>query len=167
MKTPLQARGNGSSQNSIEDIYKRNFDMVYRISFSYLKNQADTEDVTTDVFVKLMQKSISFETAEHEKAWLIRTTINTCKDILNHWWRRHADIDDYDNLRGDDPFHIDETLKAVMELPKRYKDVIYLYYYEGYTTEEVAGILRKPHSTIRNHLSEARKLLRGVLGNEE
>ena len=141
--------------------------MVYRISFSYLKNHADTEDAAADVFVKLMQKSVSFETSDHEKAWLIRTAINTCKDILKHWWRRRADIDDYKNLPDNEQFHIDETLKAVMELPARYKDVIYLYYYEGYTTEEVAGLLRKPHSTIRNHLSEARKLLRGVLGNEE
>ena len=167
MKTSLQARGNGSPKNSIEEIYRRNFDMVYRISFSYLKNQSDTEDATADVFVKLMLKSVSFETSDHEKAWLIRTTINACKDILKHWWHRRSDIDDYEDLQVDDPFHIDETLKAVMELPTRYKDVIYLYYYEGYTTEEVAALLRKPNSTIRNHLSEARKLLRGVLGNEE
>ena len=167
MKTALPARGNGSSHNKFEEIYRRNFDMVYRISFSYLKNQTDTEDAAADVFVKLMQKSICFESAEHEKAWLIRATINTCKDILKHWWRRRADIDDYENLQGKDPFYIDETLKAVMELPARYKDVIYLYYYEGYTTEEIAELLRKPRSTIRNHLSEARKLLRGVLDNEE
>ena len=167
MIKPLQARGNGSSQNSIEEIYRRNFDMVYRISFSYMKNPSDAEDAVADVFVKLMQKNIIFETAEHEKAWLIRTTINACKDNLTHWWRRRADIDDYEHLRGDDALHIDETLEAVIELPARYKDTVYLYYYEGYTTEEVAGILRKPHSTIRSHLSEARKLLRGVLENEE
>ncbi|MGI5984587.1 MAG: RNA polymerase sigma factor [Oscillospiraceae bacterium] len=167
MIKPLPARGEGSSLQNIEEIYRRHFDMVYRISFSYLKNTSDTEDAAVDVFAKLMQKSIVFQNAEHEKAWLIRTTINTCKDYLSHWWRSRADIDDYGNLQSDDPFHIDETLKAVMELPTRYKDVIYLYYYEGYTSEEVAGILRKPHSTIRNHLCEARNLLRGVLENEE
>lgn len=167
MIKPQPARGEGASLQNIEEIYRRQFEMVYRISFSYLKNPFDAEDASADVFAKLMKKSATFQNAEHEKAWLIRTTINTCKDSLRHWWRSRADIEDYENLHSDAPFHIDETLKAVMELPTRYKDVIYLYYYEGYTSEEVAGILKKPHSTIRNHLSEARNLLRGVLENEE
>ncbi|MDR1131441.1 MAG: sigma-70 family RNA polymerase sigma factor [Oscillospiraceae bacterium] len=167
MIEPLPARGKGAPLKNIEEIYRRHFDMVYRIGFSYLKNPSDTEDLTADVFVKIMQKGITFQNAEHEKAWLIRTTINTCKDHLNHWWRSRADIDACENLQNDDPIHIDETLRAVMELPTRYKDVIYLYYYVGYTSEEIAGILKKPHSTIRNHLREARILLRGVLGNEE
>ena len=152
---------------NIEEIYKRHFDMVYRVSFSYLKSPADAEDAAADVFAKLMQKNTAFQNAEHEKAWLLRTTINTCKNNLSHWWRARADIDDYENLQTDDPFHIDETLKAVVELPMRYKDVIYLYYYEGYNSEEIAAILKKPHSTVRGHLREARKLLRGVLENEE
>ena len=163
MINPLPSRGKEASSKSVEEIYRRHFDMVYRVSFSYLKNQSDTEDATADVFAKLMQKSIAFQSAEHEKAWLIRTTINVCKNYLNHWWRSRADIDEYENLQSDDSLKIDETLKTVMELPTRYKDVIYLYYYEGYTTEEVAAILKKPHSTIRNHLSEARNKLRAFL----
>ena len=152
---------------NIEEIYRRHFDMVYRVSFSYLKSSADAEDAAADVFAKLMQKNIAFQNAEHEKAWLLRTTVNTCKNRLSHWWRARADISDYENLQTDDPFYVDETLKAVMELPARYKDVIYLYYYEGYTSEEAAVILKRPHSTVRGHLREARKLLRGVLENEE
>jgi len=167
MIEPLPARSKGVSLNNFEEIYKRHFDMVYRVGFSYLKNSSDTEDVAADVFAKLIRKGITFQNAEHEKAWLIRATINTCRDYLKQWWRNRADINDYENLQSDDPFHIDVTLKAVMELPTRYKDVIFLYYYEGYTSEEIARILRKPHSTIRNHLREARNLLRGVLGNEE
>lgn len=167
MIKPLPARGEETSLQNIEEIYRRQFDMVYRIIFSYLKNPSDTEDAAADVFAKLMMKDVAFQNAEHEKAWLIRTSINTCKDYLSHWWRSHADIDDYENLQSDDPFHIDETLKAVMKLPTRYKDVIYLFYYEGFTSEEVAKILKKPHSTIRSHLREARNLLKGVLENEE
>jgi len=163
----MPARGKGASPHSIEEIYRRHFDMVYRISFSYLKNPSDAEDSTSDVFAKLMQKNVTFQNAEHEKAWLIRTAINICKNYLNHWWRSRADIDGYGNLQSNDPFHIDETFKAVLELPIRYKDVIYLYYYEGYKSKEIAGILRKSHSTIRNHLREARIILRGVLENEE
>jgi RNA polymerase sigma-70 factor (ECF subfamily) len=167
MSKPFSERGNGTSSQSIEEIYKRHFDMVYRVSFSYLKNPSDTEDVTADVFVKLMNKSVTFQNAEHEKAWLIRTAINTCKDCLNHWWRRRVNIDDYENLKSENAFHIDETLYAVMGLPVRYKDVIYLFYYEGYTSEEISRILGKPHSTIRSHLREARTLLSGVFENEE
>ena len=167
MIKPSQARGEGASPQSIEEVYRRHFDMVYRISFSYMKNPSDTEDAAADVFAKLIQKGIAFQNDEHEKAWLIRTAINTCKDYLSHWWRRRADIDDYQNLQSDNLFHIDETLKFVLELPARYKDVIYLYYYEGYTSDEIAGILGRPRSTVRNHLREARNLLRGILENEE
>jgi len=167
MIKPLPARGRGASPLIIEEIYRRHFDMVYRISFSYLKNSSDAEDSTSDVFAKLMQKNVTFQNAEHEKAWLIRTAINICKNYLNHWWRSRADINGYENLPSDDSFRIDETLQIVMELPVRYKDVIYLYYYEGYTSEEIAEILQKPHSTIRNHLREARIKLRGVLENEK
>ena len=167
MTKPLPVRSKAASLINIEEIYRRHFDMVYRIGFSYLKNSSDAEDIAADVFALLMQKCIIFQNAEHEKAWLIRTTINTCKNRLKHWWRSRADIDDYENLRSDSTFHIDETLETVMALPVRYKDVIYLYYYEGYTSKEIAGMLRKPHSTIRNHLREAKIILRGVLENEE
>ena len=167
MIKPLPARGKVASSQSIEEIYGRHFDMVYRIGFTYLKNTSDTEDAAADVFVKLMKKGVEFQNAEHEKAWLIRTTINTCKDSLKHWWRSRVDIDDCVNLQSEDPYHIDETLKTVMELPVHYKDVIYLFYYEGYTSEEVAGILGKPHSTIRSHLREARELLKGIIEYEE
>jgi len=167
MINPLPARGKEASSKSVEEIYRRHFDMVYRVCFSYLKTQSATEDATADVFAKLMQKGIIFQNAEHEKAWLIRTAINICKNHLNHWWRSRAYIYDYTNLQSDDSFHIDETLKIVMDLPARYKDVIYLYYYEGYTSEEVAAILKKPRSTIRNHLREARNKLKGVLENEK
>jgi RNA polymerase sigma-70 factor (ECF subfamily) len=166
----LPARGGRASPHNIEEIYRRYFDMVYRISFSYLKNPSDTEDAAADVFAKLLQKNITFLNDEHEKAWLIRTTINTCKDQLKHWWRARADLDDYAHLQNDDTpaaYEAFETLHAVMELPARYKDVIYLYYYEGYTSAEIAQILRKPAATVRSHLREARNLLRGVLQNEE
>ena len=166
MTGPLPASSNTSAVNSIEETYKTYFDTVYRISFSYLKNPADAEDVAADVFVKLMRKGVVFQNAEHEKAWLIRTTINACKDMLKHWWRGRADVDACPKAHSTAPFPVDETLQAIMELPPRYKDVLYLYYYEGYSTQEVAEILKKPHSTVRGHLQEARKCLKGVLQNE-
>ena len=155
-----------SVSQTIEEIYARNVNMIYQVSFSYMRNKADTEDVVEDVFVNLMKTKIVFESAEHEKAWLLRTAINLCKNSLKHWRRRNADIDDYENIQGENPFAPSETLRAVMELPDKYKEVIYLHYYEGYTTAEIAQILKRNHSTIRNHLQEAKKILKGVLENE-
>ncbi|MCL2774974.1 MAG: RNA polymerase sigma factor [Oscillospiraceae bacterium] len=161
------ARDEEKVSQSIEEIYERHVSMIYRVSFSYMKNKADTDDIVSEVFLKLLKTDANFQNAEHEKAWLLRTAINLCKDSLKHWRRKNENIDDYANLHSETPFQTNETLQAVMKLPERYKDVIYLYYYEGYTSEEAAKILKKPHSTIRNHLHEARKLLKGVLENEE
>ena len=154
------------SQN-IEEIYERHADMVYSVSFSYLKNTEDTKDIVSEIFLKLLQKKIRFNDVEHEKAWLLRATINLCKDYLKHWRCKNENLDDYDNLESDNPFQTDEIYKLVMELPERYKAVVYLHYYEGYKTEEIGKILKKPQSTVLSQLREARKLLKGVIENEE
>jgi RNA polymerase sigma-70 factor (ECF subfamily) len=166
MMKSLPARGGEMASQSIAEIYERHVSMIYRVGFSYMKNAADTDDIVSEVFLKLIKNGTNFESIEHEKAWLLRTAINLCKDSLKHWRRKNANIDDYTELEGD-PLEIDETLKAVMELPERYKAVIYLYYYEGYTSEEIARILKKPQSTVRNHLHEAREILKGVLEDEK
>ena len=163
----LPAHSKEYTSRSIEEIYECHYDMIYRVSFSYLKNSEDTKDIISEVFLKLMQKKIEFKNAEHEKAWLLRTTINLCKDYLKSWRRKTLNIDDYTNSESENLFQEDETLKAVIELPDRYRDVVYLHYYEGYTTEEIAKMLKKPHSTVRYHLQEARKFLKGVLENEK
>jgi len=131
-----------------------------------MKNVPDAEDAVANVFAKLLKKGLVFENAEHEKAWLLRVAINQCKDSLKHWWRNNSHIDDYQNLESN-PLQKNQILQIVLELPKQYKDVIYLYYYEGYGTAEIAEILKKPHSTIRYHMKEARNLLKEVLENDE
>jgi RNA polymerase sigma-70 factor (ECF subfamily) len=165
----LPARGGETEtvSQSIEEIYERHADMVYSVSFSYMKNTEDTKDIVSEIFLKLLQKKINFNDVEHEKAWLLRATINLCKDTLKHWRRKNENIDEYENLEGENPFYTDETYKLVMELPERYKAVIYLHYYEGYTSAEIGKILKKPQATILSHLREARKLLKGVLENEK
>ena len=150
---------------SFDNTYSTHVDMLYRVCFSYMKSEAEAEDVVADVFVKLLERGKTFESAEHEKAWLIRASINLCKDRLKHWWRSRADIDDYSHLESDNGSD-NEILQQIMNLPERYKAVIYLYYYEGYSSAEIAEILNKPRSTILNHLSEARKVLKGVLEDE-
>jgi len=154
------------SQN-IEELYERHKKMVYRVSFSYLKNTEDTKDAVSEIFLKLIQTKINFQNTEHEKAWLLRTTINFCKDFLKNWRRKNVNIDDYANIESENSFQDDEVLKAIMELPDKYKYVVHLHYYEGYSSEEISKILKKPRSTILYHLQEARKILKGVLENEK
>ena len=157
---------NKTDRARVEDIYERHFPMVYRVSFSYLKNRADAEDAASEVFARLLGKQPAFANAEHEKAWLIRVTVNVCKDSLRRWQRRRAQTDYGADLPDSAAFEIGETLQALLDLPPRYKDVLYLYYYEGYTTREIAQILNKPHSTVRGQLREAREKLKGVLQDE-
>jgi RNA polymerase sigma-70 factor (ECF subfamily) len=167
MYKPFLSSGEDASSVIFEVSYERYFNMVYQVCFSYLKNAADAEDAVADVFEKLLKHGLSFKNAEHEKAWLLRTAINHCKDVLKHWWRMRANIDDYENLETADPYQGNELMKLILELPDRYKDVVYLYYYEGYSTVEIAKMLRKPKSTIRNHLHEARGILKGAIEDEE
>lgn len=155
------------TSKDIEEIYDRHVDMIYLVCSAYMKNHADTEDMTQETFINLMKWNGEFQNAEHEKAWLLRTAINLCKNNLLHWWRKRSDIADYENLTSEPQFEIDETLQAVMDLPERHKAVVLLHYYQGYKTDEIAQILKKPNSTVRNHLHEARKLLKGVLEHEK
>ena len=138
------------TDEGFEAFYTRHYKLVYRTCFSYMKNTADAEDCTEDVFVKVLTGQYSFEDENHEKAWLTVTAMNL--------------LDDCAELVGDGAPHIDETLDAVLKLPPKYKDVIYLHYYMGYKTDRIAEMLEKPPSTVRNHLREARELLRKLLG---
>jgi len=153
----------------IESIYGRHKDMLFRICFAYMKNSPDTEDVIQDTFINLLKSGPIFESMEHEKAWLIRTASNLCKNALGHWWRKRENLEAHKGIAGSE-IEIDETFGMIMNLPAKYKTVVYLYYYEGYTSAEIAQILQKPQSTIRYFLVQARKLLRDVLrgdNNEE
>lgn len=152
------------TDKEIAEIYERHSKTVYRVCFAYMKNPMDTEDAVQETFVRLITKSPRLESEEHEKAWLIRTAANICKDELKHWWRKHENIDDHLDLQAEDMPKTDDVFQAVMQLPDKYKTVIYLYYYEGYDSVEIAKILKKPKSTIRNHLREARNLLKERLG---
>lgn len=158
-----------SSTNSgagFEAIYHRNVDAVYRLCFSYLKNRTDAEDAVQSTFLKLLKTDKSFSSPEHEKAWLIVVSSNICKSLLSHWWRKRIDIDDCEPLAMSVKQDGQELYSAVLALPSRYKTVVYLYYYEGYSTEEIASMLHKPVSTIRNQLSDARKKLQKRLEEE-
>ena len=154
-----------TAENGFAELYERHYRMVYRICFTYMKNKSEAEDCTEDVFVKVLSGNFIFHDETHEKKWLTVTAINLCKDRLKHWFRRMVSpIEDAEDKEGAEIPEPDETLDAVMKLPPKYKDVIYLHYYMDYKTDEIAEMLHKPPSTVRNHLSEARALLKKQIG---
>ena len=154
------------TDREIAVIYSRHVKTIYRICYTYMKNSTDTEDIVQETFIKFMKSGGAFENEDHEKAWLIRTATNLCIDSLRHWWRKRENLEDYENTLGTDNLQKDYTLEAVMSLPDKYKTVVYLYYYDGYTSVEISRILSKPQSTIRNYLHEARNILRTTLGSD-
>lgn len=159
------------SRRDIAAIYQRNVDAVYRLSYSYLKTAADAEDVTQSVFLKLVDCGKRFESAEHERAWLLACAANRCKDILKSGYRTRtvelpAELADAQADPRADASQERETLEAILALPDRHKDCVFMHYYEGYSTDEIARITGRNPSTVRSHLSEARAMLRRMLGGE-
>ena len=154
------------TDKEIAEMYIRHGRTVYRVCYAFMKNPADTEDAVQDTFFQLIKSGPAFESEEHEKAWLIRTASNICKNALRHWWRRRENIEDFRDLPGSEGIETDEVLQTVMNLPDKYKAVVYLYYYEGYSSVEIAEILKKPQSTVRNCLRDARAILKERLGDE-
>lgn len=142
-------------------------DMVRRICLVHLKNMHDTEDVFQNVFLKYMLYKDSFENEEHEKAWLVRVTVNACTDWLRSLSRRRWIPLESLLEEGNAPDNASrEVMEAVLQLPEKYRRVIYLFYYEGYSAVEIAGILGKKENTIYTWLSRARGILREKLGGE-
>lgn len=142
-------------------------DMVRRICLVHLKNIHDTEDVFQNVFLKYMLYKDSFENEEHEKAWLVRVTVNACTDWLRSLSRRRWIPLESLLEEGNAPDNASwEVMEAVLQLPEKYRRVIYLFYYEGYSAVEIAGILGKKENTIYTWLSRARGILREKLGGE-
>ena len=142
---------------------QRYMDTIFRIAYSYLRSQTDADDVTQDVLIQLYKTDTAFESDDHLKHWLIRVTVNRCKNIFRSPWRRLEDITDYENsLTFDAPEHR-ELFDAVMALDKRYRLPVLLYYYEGYSQKEIAGLLDIPEETVRTRLFRARGKLKTTL----
>ena len=140
-------------------------DMVLRIAYTYLKNRADAEDIVQDVFLRIIDKKPSFNDESHEKSWLIRATINMCKNKVNMFWNKNkCSIDDVQEFAVSDKYNTDTSVfQAVMALGEKYRVVVYMYYYEGYSTPEIADVIGKNETTIRSLLHRARNKLKDML----
>ena len=145
-------------------------DSVKRVCMVYLKNSADTEDIFQNVFIKYTIRSPYFETDEHEKAWIIRVAINECKDFLKSFYKRKMLPTRPDLLLHQQTTSFStgqsEVLEAVLTLHRKYREVIYLFYYEEYSAVEIAEILKKNVNTVYTRLARARDRLQARLGDE-
>lgn len=136
-------------------------DMVRRICMIHLKNYEDAEDIFQTVFLKYVLRSEPFDSPEHEKAWIIRATVNACRDLVKSFFRsRTVSLDQLIEKPQDMPEDHSDILEAVLELPARFRDVVYLHYYEGYSAPEIGRILKKNPNTVYTLLARARQLLK-------
>lgn len=143
-------------------------DTVKRICFLHLKNYHDTQDIFQKVFLKYLTHEECFESEGHEKAWFIRVTVNACKDWLRDYYRRNTlSIDEALSEYASSDSGSKEVLSAVLSLEPKYKDVVYLFYFEGYSAVEIAKMLGKNENTVYSLLSRAREKLKKELGGED
>ncbi len=145
----------------IERVIDQYSDMIYRIALTRTGTKENAEDIYQEVFLKYNQKSPKFESPSHEKAWLIRVTINMTKNFNNSSWNKKV-VNLDENLVFETP---EETgvYEVVCRLPQNYKTVIYLMYYEGYKIDEIAKIMNKKEGTIKTWAFRARQILKDEL----
>lgn len=146
--------------SSLEDLLDIYGDMVYRIAFQNMHNQSDAQDIAQDVYLKLYKKMPTFQHAKEQKAWVIRVTINTCKDRWKYnRYRQSVEITPPMECPKEEQ-HDYGLIYEVAELPINYRNVIYLFYYEEYSVKEIAEVLQKKEKTILTWLHRARKQLK-------
>jgi len=152
------------SDDEYNRIVNQYADIVYRVALSYSKSSHDAEDVVQSTFMKLLIKEVSFQDEDHIRKWLIRVAVNACKDLHMSFWRRN--VDSIEEMQSEPEFTTEERSSlydTVMELPVKYRIVIHLFYYEGYSAKEIAGLLHIREATVRTRLVRARKQLKQML----
>ena len=156
-----------NEKQEFETAYSLYADMLYRLSFSYLKNKEDAEDVVQEVFIKYFNGLHLAQNTEQQKAWFIRVTINQCKDALRRKsYRVHASLDEVEEVaieEGTDTGHLYDVLQ---KLPEKNRGVVILHYLEGYSIEEIAKIFQLSTSAVKMRLKRSREFLKEELEKE-
>lgn len=158
---------NGTSGvcGGVTEAMRLHADAVYRVLRIHLRERADVEDAFQDVFIRLMETQTVFESEEHRKAWLLRTAINRSRDFYRSFWRRRVGSIEEMEIPWEDEREIG-VMDAVLSLPPKWRDLIHLYYYEGYRVPELARMLGKKENTLHSDLHRARKALKRKLGGD-
>lgn len=147
--------------------YDKYADMLYRLALSHLKRREDAEDAVQDAFIKYISASPRFSDDAQECAWLVRVTVNRCRDMLRRGkFRDHASLDDISGLPAEEKT-ASAVLDAVFSLPELYRTAITLHYLEGFSVEEIASMLGMSLSAVKMRLSRGRELLKKTVDEEE
>ena len=140
--------------------------MIYRIAVNQLHSVTDAEDIVQEVLLRYYQSDITYDTVEHEKAWIIRVTINCCKSVhRSSWWKNVLVTDEARELSAVSGQEEESNMKldvldAVSRLPFKFRVIVYLHYYEGFSVQEISDTFHKNKNTVLSHLHRARKLLK-------
>ena len=139
-------------------------DNVFAVAFNYFRDPSDADDIVQEVLLKLLKSDVKFESDEHIRNWLLKVAVNQCRKVsVSSWFRKSMPLQEYaESLRYEDPEE-SALFFAVMGLPKKYRVVIHLFYYEDYSTAEIAKMLGMNESTVRTRLRRARLKLKEVL----
>jgi RNA polymerase sigma-70 factor (ECF subfamily) len=154
------------NQRDFEKYYNMFFDDLFRYVLTIVKNEEDTKDILQETFIKLFKSNDVFASDQHVKSWLLKVSRNASTNIFRHWYtNKRIEVTDFSSFQSDlNDDH--KVLQEVFDLPLKYRQVIYLHYYEGYSIKEVSNLLNKNESTIKTQLSRARERLKGVLNDE-
>lgn len=156
----------------IERILQKYSKMVYRLAYARTKNRADAEDLLQEVFLRCLKSNVHFNSDEHCKAWLIRTTINCSKNLLTSAWFKKIvpmknPLEDFaESNEGVPGEKKSEVFYAVLDLPEKYRMVVHLFYYEDYSVAKISEILSRKEPTVKTQLHRARELLKQKLKGE-
>lgn len=161
---------------SFDDAMRKYIPMVYAIALERLKNAADAEDITQEVFIRYFKADKTFESEEHRRFFLIRAAVNCSNSFAKSSWHRHrtlCDPDDIPGFSGENHEAAEESerkravLEAVMKLPDKYRTAVHLFYFEDLSIAEIAEVTCEKESTVKSHLSRAREKLKKLLKDEE
>lgn len=151
------------SREEFEKIAEKYMDTIYRVAYSWMKNQHDANDVTQIVLLKFYKTTKSFESDDHIKNWLIKVTVNECKMIFRSPWSKTEDITDYAQTLGFEEEQHYDLFQAVMKLDKKYSVLLMLFYYDGYSTKEISSMIGVPEKTVSIRLFRAKAQLKDYL----
>ena len=151
------------TEEEFNNLVSTYMDTVFRLALNYVRCSHNADDITQNVFIKLYRSNKYFESEIHIRNWLIRVTVNECKKMLISPWRKLVPIEEYmETISFRSPEHSD-LFYEVMTLPKKYRVVIYLHYYEGYSTEEISKLVGIPSATVRTQLKRGREILKSEM----
>lgn len=145
----------------VEQIVEKYSNMIMQIAYQNCYNKSEAEDITQEIFVKLLKNVEKIDSEEHLKAWLIRATVNLSKDYNKSFWNRNT-IKLDEELKYFD-VEVQEVFKEISKLKPTYRNIIYLYYYQGYKINDIAQILNMSPNTVSSNLTRARKKLGAIL----